>query len=118
MKSIVVDAEVVGDLMDDRDPDLLDQLVLVVADFAQRQPVEGDHIGQNQTAVVLSFGQRDPLVETEQVLHRMPIFGDDRDVLHQPTELRRQSIECIADESLESQTVDGLHGGDTTDPAG
>ena len=118
MKSIVVDTEVMGDLVHDGDADLLDQLGLVAADVAQRQPVQRDDIGKDEPAVVLPLGQWNALVEPQQVLIGVLVLGDDGDVLHQTTEFVGERIERIADEAFESGAADGLHAGDTTDRAG
>jgi hypothetical protein len=44
MQAVVVDAEVVGDLMDDRDRDLVDDLVLGIADVQQGFAVDRDGV--------------------------------------------------------------------------
>ena len=46
VQPVVVDAEVVGDLVDHGDRDLVDDLVLGLADVEQRLAVDGDGVGQ------------------------------------------------------------------------
>jgi hypothetical protein len=46
VQPLVVDAEVVCDLVDDRDRDLVDNLLFVLADVEQRVAVDGDGVGQ------------------------------------------------------------------------
>ena len=44
VQAVVVDAEVVGDLVDDRDRHLVDHLVVVLADVEQRIAVDRDRV--------------------------------------------------------------------------
>src|SRR5690606_16818483 len=64
---VVVDADVVCELVDDRDRDLVDQLVLVVAHVAQRQAVQRDRVGQHAAVVLPALGGGDTLVQPQQV---------------------------------------------------
>ena len=66
VEPVVVDAHVVGELVDHRDADLLDQLVLVLALGAEGEAVDRDDVGED-AGVVAAGGQRDAVVEAEQV---------------------------------------------------
>ncbi len=62
----VVDAEVVGDLVDDGPADLAGDLLLAEADRADRLPVDGDPVGQHPRVLRGAAGERDALVQPEQ----------------------------------------------------
>src|SRR3954453_13863989 len=77
----VVDAEVVRDLVDDGDRDLLDHLVLGLADVADGLAVDHDPVGQRAAVVPPALGQRVALVEAEQVgLVLVAVLDEDDDV--------------------------------------
>jgi hypothetical protein len=46
VQPVVVDAEVVGDFVDHRDPDLIDDLVVGAAHLQKRVPVDRDGVRQ------------------------------------------------------------------------
>jgi hypothetical protein len=66
VQPVVVDPDVVRELVHDGDADLLDEVVDVLGQQAQRDPVEADPVRQ-RAGVVLPLGQRDALVQPEQV---------------------------------------------------
>ena len=107
-----------GDLVDDGDRHLLDEFALVGGDGAERQPVERDDVGHDEAAVVVPLGQRNTLVETEEVVGRMTILHHDRDVLHQSTECLGQCVERVGDEAFEGRTRDGIHAADASECIG
>jgi len=45
VKAVVVDTEMVSDFVDDGDRDLLDHVLLGVADLQDTVPIDGDHVG-------------------------------------------------------------------------
>ena len=63
---VVVDAEVVGDLVDDGAADLVGDLLLAAAGCADRLAVDGDAVGQNPRVLRRATGERDALVKPEQ----------------------------------------------------
>src|SRR3954470_9126021 len=90
----VVDAEVVRDLVDDGDRDLLDHLVLGLADVADGLAVDHDPVGQRTAVLPASLGQRVALVEPEQVgLLLVEVLHEDDDVVQQRHQLRRDLVE-------------------------
>lgn len=56
VQALVVDAEVMGDLMDHRDGDLVDDLILRVAGVQQRLAVDRDGIRQRSGVVGAALG--------------------------------------------------------------
>src|SRR6185312_14485092 len=107
----VVDAEVVGDLVHDGDRDLLDHVVLGLADRQDRLPVEGDPVRQQAAVVVPALGQRDAFVQTEQVrVVRVPLLDQHDHVVHQPGQLLGHLVQGVADELLEPAPGDLDHG--------
>ena len=63
---VVVNAEMVGDLVDNGAADLLGDLLLVAADRANRLPVDGDPVGQDPCVLRRAASERDALVQPEQ----------------------------------------------------
>lgn len=90
------------DLVDDRYQDLLDDLGLGVAQRADGLAVHRDAIGQSQSPVVLSLGERDSLVETQQVAVLAEVFDDHSQVVDEATELGRDGVQRLADQRLEA----------------
>src|SRR6266540_5099207 len=66
VQAFLVDAEVVADLVDDRDGDLAGNLLLVRAGVDDRQPKQGDRVGQRERVVAESLGQRDAVIDAQQ----------------------------------------------------
>jgi hypothetical protein len=72
-------------------------------------PVEADPVGQ-RSRVVLALGQRDALVQPEQVrVLRVLVLHDDHDVVEPSGELRRERVERVGDVALELRRRDRLH---------
>ena len=89
VQSVVVDTEVVGDLVDDGDGDLVDDLRLGVAHLQQGVAVERDGVRQRAGVGGVALGQRDALVEPEQVgLVGMAVLDQDDDVVDRGGQLR------------------------------
>src|SRR5215475_5841848 len=65
MKSLIVDAEVVCDLVYHRHRDFGDHVLLGLADGQDRRPVDEDSVGQHPGVVEAAFGERDTFVEAE-----------------------------------------------------
>ena len=63
---VVVDAEMVGDLVDDGTADLVSDLLFGAAGRADRLAVDGDAVGQHSRVLRRAAGERDALVEPEQ----------------------------------------------------
>ena len=110
MQSIVVDAEVVGQLVDHGDHHLLAEHLQIVAGVAQREAVERDAIRQLEPAVVLPLGSRDAFIQTEEGLVGVLVVDHDDDVVEQFVQFVRQSVDGIDDETLEGVVVDRVHG--------
>src|SRR6476469_3652848 len=98
----VINTEVVGNLMNDRDRDLLDHVLLVVADVEDRLAIDGDPVRQHAAVVGRALRQRHAVVEPEQrgVLG-VAVLDQDHDVLHGGHELARDEVEGVADQLLE-----------------
>jgi hypothetical protein len=56
---VVVNAEMVGDLVDDGTADLVVDLLLGAADGADRRPADGDLVGQDPRVLRCAAGERD-----------------------------------------------------------
>src|SRR4051794_988321 len=88
VEPVLVDAEVVGELVQDRDPDLLGQFLRVGKGGDERPAVDRDLVGQVRLR----------LPEAEQIRVVGVLLGhDDRDVLERPREVRGQRIERRGD---------------------
>ncbi len=109
MQAVVVDSEVVGDLVDDGDRDLLHQLLAVAAHVAQGRPVDGDAVGEG-TGVEVPFGQRDPLVQAEDVgLLLVAVRDQHHDVVEHRPQLVGHQVQTLPDQLLEGLLRDQLH---------
>src|SRR3954447_26939820 len=98
----VVDAEVVRDLVDDGDRDLLDHLVLGLADVADGLAVDHDPVGQRAAVLPAALGQRVALVQPQKVgLVLVAVLDQDDDVVEQRHELSRDLVEGVGDQLLE-----------------
>src|SRR3954466_6942605 len=110
VQAVVVDAEVVRDLVDDGDRDLLDDLVLGLADVTDRQPVDHDPVGQRPAVLPAALGQRVALVQPEQVrLVGVAVLDEDDDVVQERHELGRHLVEGVGDQLLELLRWEWLH---------
>jgi hypothetical protein len=101
---------VVGDLVDDGDRDLLDHVLLGLADVADRLAVDHDPVRQRPAVLPAALGQRETLVEAEQVgLLVVAVLDQDDDVVHEPHQLGRHLVERIGDQRLEDLDRERLH---------
>src|SRR6266568_735021 len=74
----VVDPEMVGDLVHDRDPHLVSHLLPGTRDLQDGQPVNGNPVGQHARVPLPPGGERYPLVQTEQAgLRRIGLVLDE-----------------------------------------
>jgi hypothetical protein len=88
----------VGELVENRDPDLALELVGVRKRLLERDPVDRDPVGELARVARAALGQRDAVVEPEQVgVVGMLVFDDDRDVLERTGEIAREGVERGAD---------------------
>ena len=111
VETVVTDAGVVRELVDDRASDLVGELVGIGEVGLERQPEERDLVRvRHQVSSVLD--RWDALVEPVQpgvvvctaevsLLGRRQLVDDDRDVLEEAAERLRQPIERALDEDLE-----------------
>src|SRR5271169_1898995 len=90
---VVVNAEMVGDLVDDGAADLVVDLLLGPADRADRLAVDGDAVGQHPRVLRRAAGKRDALVQPEQAAWPRAVLDRHRDVAHQPAELLGQLVQ-------------------------
>jgi hypothetical protein len=104
-QAVVVDAEMVRNLVHDGDPHPSYDVVRVTADAADRQPVDGDPVGEHTGVRRRPSCQRNALVEAEQV-HRVALVLDShRDVAHHPAQAVRDAVERHLDQPAESVLV-------------
>src|SRR5690606_32957012 len=85
VEALVVDAEVVRDLVDDRHRDLVDDLLTRVADRERGLAEDRDAVGQRAGGPpVVALGQGDALVEAEEVVRlagRRAVLDEHDDVV-------------------------------------
>ena len=93
------------DLVHDRATDLVDHLLLGRADGTDSLAIDRDPVREQAGVVGGALGERDAHVQAEQARRSAVEFDDDRNVAHQPTELRWQPVECEADHRLEPSPV-------------
>src|SRR2546421_9338926 len=103
VEPILVDAEVVRELVENRDPDLVLQHGRIVTEFLlERQAIDRDLVGQGPRVGLAPLGQRDPEVEAEEVgVFGVLVLDHDLDVRHRPAQLGRQRLDGAADVVLE-----------------
>ena len=111
VEPVVVDAQVVGELVEDRDPDLVREVVEVGEVLLERDPEEADLV-RDRERVRAPLDPRDALVQAVQRLVAVqvvvaPLLGgrlvldDDRDLVECPVERRRDVGEDALDDALE-----------------
>jgi hypothetical protein len=105
----VVDAEMVGDLVDDGPPDLVGDLLLGAADCADGLAVDGDAVGQHTGVLRRAAGQRDALVKPEQAGRARAVLDRHRHIVHQPAEVFGQLVQRRGDHFLETAGLDLDH---------
>src|SRR5687767_5934672 len=90
---VLVEPEVVRELVQNRDADLLAQVVRVREALLERDPVDRDLVGE-LTGHVAALRERNAVVEAEEVgVVRVLVLDDDRDVLEGRGEVGRQLVE-------------------------
>jgi hypothetical protein len=76
-------------------------------------PVDGDAVRQEARVAGVALGQRDALVETEELAAVVGpgavVLDDDRDVAHLTTEFGWQPVERLDHQLLEPLDLDGVH---------
>jgi circadian clock protein KaiC len=97
----VVDAEMMADLVHDGPAHLLDDLRLGAAYRADREPVDGDPVGQHAGVVRRAAGERHSLIETEQAGRASGVLDGDRHVAHQLAQIVGQPVQRRDDHLLE-----------------
>ena len=107
MESVVVDAEVVGDLVEDGHADLGTEFVVGEAEGDVRLVEDDDLVGCVAEVVDTPFGQRDAFVDAEDAVPRRVLLSR-RDVLHNDGEVvdalddpRRKLLENCVDDPCE-----------------
>src|SRR5215211_2306422 len=93
-EAVLVDPEVVRELVEDRDPDLVDELLGVGKLLLEGQLVDRDPVGQMARIARPALWKRDAVVEAEEVgVLGILVLDHDGDVLERPCQLRRQQVE-------------------------
>jgi hypothetical protein len=108
-KATVVDAEMVGDLVDDGAADLVGHPLLGTADRADRLTVDGDAVGQHSRVLRRPAGERDALVQAEQAGRARAVLDRHRDVAHQPAEFIGKPVQRCDHHLLETIRIDIDH---------
>ncbi len=109
VETVVVDAQMMGQFVDDGDPDLVDEFVEIAGVVAECEPEQGDSIRQLEPAVLVPLGARDALVEAEEILGLVRVLDEDHDVVEQVEDLVGQAVEGVADVLLELFDTDRVH---------
>src|SRR5215469_11395639 len=105
----VGDAEVMPDLVDHCPADLLDDLLLGVADRADCPLVDRNPVRKHPRVVRGAAGQRDALVEPEQAARAGAMLDQDGHVLHELGKLSGQGVEGLGDHLLEGLRIHRDH---------
>ena len=106
MQPVVVDPEMVGKLVDDRDPDLLLEVARVREVLLQRQPEQRDLVGQHR-GVRLPLRPGHALIDAVEPIGVLElvasgdILDDDGNLTERDIERRRDRRECVVDDALE-----------------
>src|SRR5699024_856491 len=107
VERVLGDAEVVRDLVDDGHRDLVHQLLLGRAEIAERSAEDRDGVREEPGIGGVAFGERDPLVQAQQVgLLGVPVGDQHHHVVHGREQLVRDRVEGVVDEGLEPGLVD------------
>ena len=106
---VVVNAEMVRDLMDDGTADLVRDLLLGLADDADRLAIDGDPVGEDARIIRCTAGQGDALVKSGQAWRARVVLDGHRDVAHQPPEILGQPVQCRDDHFLKPAGFDVHH---------
>jgi hypothetical protein len=94
---------VVGEFVDHRDRDLLDDLLVGVADLQQALSEDRDGVRQCAAVAGVAVGQRDALVQADQVgILGMAVGDQHDDVVDRRGEFGRNEVERIGDQFLEA----------------
>src|SRR5690606_39261028 len=106
VEPLVVDAEVVGDLVDDGDRHLLDDLLDALAHPQRGAAEDRDAVREGaRRPPRVTLGEGRPLVESEEVRVAGALGGlvldEDDDVVHLGGELRRHEVQAVTDGLLE-----------------
>jgi len=99
----------VGNLMNHRDPNLVDQLLVGRRYRTERQPVQRDPIRKNESAVIGSFGEWHPFVEAKKILVGVEVVNHDHDVVHYFTQRLRKAIKSLSHQALERAAGHRIH---------
>lgn len=95
VQPLVADAEVVRHLMYDRRTHLLLHLLRRATYPADLVTVDRDTVGEHTGVPLSAFRERDTVVETEQPGLRSMVLDNDGYVLHQLTQLLRDTIQGV-----------------------
>jgi len=106
---VVVNAEMVGDLVDDGTADLVVDLLLGAADGADRLPADGDPVGQDPRVLRCAAGERDALVKPGQAGRSRAVLDRHRDIAHQLAEFLGQPVQRGDDHVFETAGFDLDH---------
>ena len=81
VETVVVDAEVVGDFVHHRGDDFVHDVVVGVTDGTDRQSIDEDPIGQLANAITVTFGERDAVVQAQNVGGFAVVLDQEDDVV-------------------------------------
>jgi hypothetical protein len=113
VKAVVVDAEVVGELVEDGAADLGDELFVGAADRFEGAAEEEDAVGEGEVVAGGADGEGGALVEAEehaagadtgraQFRRGGALADEDIDVVEATEDRRRQPFDGLADERVEA----------------
>ena len=107
VQPVVVDPEVVGDLVDHRDPHLAHQLVGVATHLEQGSAEDRDPVRQ-PGVVGPALGQGHPVVDAEQVrvVVRRVVLDQDDDVVDEPGDLVGDLVQGLVHQGVEVGPVE------------
>ena len=108
-KTVLVDAEVVADLVDDRDPHLACQLVGIATEVAHERLTEDRDRGWRKPGRIAA--ERDPLVQSVQapLVRRRVLLDLHDDVLEEGRDPVGEPVECVTHQILEVRVGHARH---------
>ncbi len=102
VETLVVDAEVVGDLVHNSGNDFVHHFFVSIADRTDRPPVDEDAIRQFTNTVILTFSERNAVIEPQNVGVFTVVFDQENDVVDECEEVLRDQIDGFAHQHFET----------------
>ena len=109
MQTVIINAEVVGNFVDNGHGDFSAEFVEIGAHFAKGKSVNEDVIRHSQPPVLLPLGQWYTVVEAEQIGRVPPVGGPYHNILNKDSELSRQRIKSLCHQLFKLVSGQRIH---------